>query len=73
VSHKLTSHATNNNIAKQSQRQSSKQVANRKYNHNMGKRNEKNFSEPHVQKYMNNSKNARTKNRDSIAITKFRS
>ena len=26
-----------------------------------------------VQKYMNNNKNARTKNRDSIAMTKFRS
>ena len=39
----------------------------------MGKRNEKNFSEPQNQRYININKNARTKNRDSIAITKFRS
>ena len=48
-------------------------MTNRNYNHNMKEQNEKNFSKPHVQKYMNNNKNARTKNRDSIAMTKFRS
>ena len=48
-------------------------MTNRNYKHNMKGQNEKNFSKPRVQKYMNNNKNSRTKNRDSIAMTKFRS